>query len=301
MGLHPTAMDHKAASELCLRDSCHPCQKQICLQAAWTMELLFDIHTPWNTNAHGFLKADARIHPGVRVGRVQWGACHKTSGTVGLLAVPGASTGAGISHRSSSEQCKEFYLKMLRWGLSFGFQVLPGLAELFVVWPRSAGWGPGSSSCLFDLSVFHEVLKWMNQLMKRNCVRGSGTEMISWLLFSWEGHYISVGKPHGNPRVSGVGALGHLGRLQLKWRKSSKKSCPSTFQKGGYEAWRDEMSPPGKCVHQSQRKHRWYGKTFSHSCPKAVLASTLDALALHGARDLPSVYYPAQSGLELVT
>lgn len=146
---------------------------------------MFDTLTAWNTDVHGFLKEDARTHPGLGAAGVAVGCLPQNFRYCGAVGSARASAGAGTSHRSSSELRKEFYLKMLRWGLSFGFQELLGLAELFVMRPRSAGGGPGSSSCLIDPSVSHVVLKEMNLLMKRNC--GSETEMIPLFLFSWEG------------------------------------------------------------------------------------------------------------------
>lgn len=43
----------------------------------------------------------------------------------------------------------------------------------------------------------------MNQLIKRNCIHESGTEMISLVTFSWERCYRSVEKLRGKIRVSG--------------------------------------------------------------------------------------------------
>lgn len=68
----------------------------------------------------------------------------------------------GLWFHVQVEHCKEIYLKpgeVLRWGLSFSFQTLPLLAELSVVQPRAAGWGPVIFNYMFDQSVFHAVLK----------------------------------------------------------------------------------------------------------------------------------------------
>lgn len=116
--------------------------------------------------------------------------------------------------------------------------------------------------------------------------------MTLWLLLPWEGPCRSVGKAHGSSRVSGAPGVA-LAEMEEK----EQKGFPIPARREGL---RPGVSPPRRRVHQSQEIMDGMGK-LSHSCPKAALASPLDAVALHRAQDLPPVYYPAQSGFELVT
>lgn len=99
-------------------------------------------------------------------------------------------------------------------------------------------------------------------------------------------------KPMARAESLVVGAVEHLGRFQLKWRKDSKKKgFPSPLQKRGSETKGDEVSPQRRRPHQSRGKRGCNGadgKTLSRLRLRAALASSLDTLSFHWTQDLPS-------------